>query len=142
MNQVCDGSRHLFNRDLAVNAVLIEQINMIGGKPPKRRLHRPPDLLGTAVHANGLTTFDTETEFGGENDLITAPGERAPQKRLVREWSIDFGGIKECASQFDGPVQSRYRFPVIGDAIRLAHAHATEPECGNFKSLSAQSAFW
>src|SRR6202034_4806977 len=99
-------------------AMLIKQINVIGGEPAQRSLHSFANVLGAAVAfaRHLLAARDTKAKFGGDHDLATPILERSPEKFLIREGPVHFRRVEEVASQFDGPVQSRNRLFLVRGA--------------------------
>jgi hypothetical protein len=45
---------------------------------------------------------DGKAEFGGEDDAIASPLQRAAEQFLIGERAIDFGRIEKGAAEFDG----------------------------------------
>ena len=93
LDKVLHGSRHVLDRNIRIDAVLIEQINKFGLQPPQRRLGDLSDVLGLAVEA-GVYVAGFEAELCCDRDLC-AEGRRCfAQQLLVRERTISLGGSR------------------------------------------------
>ena len=80
LNQLLYGTRHVFNGDVWVNPMLIEQIDDVGPEPLERAFDGPFDVLGPAVQTSGtgpmIAATQIESELGGDDHLIAVRGER------------------------------------------------------------------
>src|SRR5262249_21761941 len=60
--QVLHGSGNFFDGNVGINAMLIQQVDDIGFKPPERGVSGLPDVLGPAVQANLFTSGGIDFE--------------------------------------------------------------------------------
>jgi len=66
-NQISHRADHLLDRDLLVDAVLVEEVDAVGAEPSQRGIHDFADVLWAAVEAGDLSLFDAEAELGGDD---------------------------------------------------------------------------
>ncbi len=139
-NQLADRASHVFDRDLAVDTMLVEQIDIIGLQPAQGALDRLADRGRAAVGlgAELAAILEPEAEFGGEIHSIPPVAEGAAEKLFVGVWAVAFGRIEEVAAQLDGAMKSGDRLRLVRRPVRLAHAHAAEPNGANPQALGAQ----
>ena len=143
LHKIADSAGNIFDRDGRIDAMLIEEVNVICAKPSQATIDRRTDCLRPAVplQANLFSSLDAKTKLGG-NDYPVAPVlECAAEQVLVGERAIDLRGVEERASQLNGAMKRCNRLCLIRRTVRLAHAHASESDCGDFKSLTAKFAF-
>ena len=98
-NQVFNGSRYVLNRHIRIDAMLIEEIDVIGSQPFQASVSHGLDMPRLAVGSRTpLAGFDidVETELGGNHDLIANWLECFAHKLFVREWSVSFSCIEVC----------------------------------------------
>lgn len=133
---------HLLDRHLGIDAVLIQQIDRLYPQALQRTFHRPANMLRTAVqHLLPRRLRQIETEFGGDDDPIAHRRQRFAQQLLVRERTINLGGIEERhplvnrgADQFD-------RLPFVGGrALAKTQPHAAQPQRRYFQPFAPQLA--
>ena len=82
-NEVLDRACDIFDRNLRVDTVLVEEIDPIGPETFQRRLRDLADVRGAAVEAGLLPVLDLEAELRGDDDLI-ANRARALRRRRLR----------------------------------------------------------
>ena len=137
LNQVLHRSRHVLDRHVRVDAVLIEQVDGIDLEPLERGLGDLLDVLRPAVQADPARPavgIELEPELGGDHHLLAERGEGFAHELLVRERAVDLGGVEERDAAFDGrPNQRDHLLLVRGRAVAEAHAHAAEPEGRDFQ---------
>jgi len=103
-NQILHRARHIFNRHVRVNAMLIEQINGIHFEPFERTLDGLFDVLRLAVQARRtralIAATQIEAEFRGDDYLFAKWRECFAHDFLVGERTINFRSVEERDSQF------------------------------------------
>jgi hypothetical protein len=62
LDQIAHRAGHILDRHRPVHAMLIEQIDVVGAKPPQRALDRFPDMRGPAVSADDAVAIETPAE--------------------------------------------------------------------------------
>ena len=122
-DQVLHGTRDLLDRNLRVDPVLIEKIDVIGGESPQGGVDDLADVLGTAVETSLLSGagIKIKAELGGNHDLVAHRGERLAHQRLVREGSIGLGCVKERDAPVDGGTDERDTF-LLADRMTISEA--------------------
>ena len=75
MNQFLDGTGHVLNGHGGIDAVLVEQVDVVGSQTLQGSFGHFLDVLGAAVEfAGGLAVgVDVEAKLGGNDDPL-APG--------------------------------------------------------------------
>src|SRR5262245_66471145 len=104
LNQVLHRSRHVFDRHVRVNTVLIEQINDIDLESLERGLGDLLDVFWPTIqpHPTRLSVgLKFETELGGDHHLLAEGGEGFAYEYFVCERAVNLGGIEECDAAFD-----------------------------------------
>src|SRR6185436_12149351 len=140
LDQFLDGACDVFDRDVRVDAVLVEEVDRVGAQAPQRIFDASRDRLRTAVGAAGLIRREVEAELGRDHDPVTYRLERLADELLVRERAVALRRVEER----DAAVDSR---PDQGDHLLLlrewrkagAHAHAAEPERRYLQVLSERA---
>jgi hypothetical protein len=129
--------------DRRVDAMLIEEVDVVGLEPAQRAFDHFANALRPAVPlgADLLAALDAKAEFGRDHDLVAAPFQRSAQQLLVGERPVDLGGVEEGAAELDCAMKRRNRLALVRRAIGLAHAHAAEADRGNLEPLAAELAF-
>lgn len=69
-DQLTDGAGNVLDRHIGVDAVLVEQVDVVGPQPLQGGVRYGSDVFGAGVQACGAT-LDAETEFSGDDDLIS-----------------------------------------------------------------------
>src|SRR5437667_1726986 len=101
-NQVLHRSRHVFDRHIRVNAVLVEQIDGINLEALERSLGDPLDLFWPAVEACQTSLrlgIDFPSELGGDHHLPTERFERFAHQFFVDVRAV---GFRYTGYQLDG----------------------------------------
>jgi hypothetical protein len=131
--------RHVLDRHLRIDAVLVEEIDLIDMKPSQGGLGDLPDVLGPAVETSPrlASRVDLEAELAGDHHLPTNGGEGLTHELLVREWAVGLRRVEERHAPVHRRPDQRDRCLLIpGWAIGRGHAHAPETKRRYFESLS------
>src|SRR5256885_9853814 len=90
LNQVLHRSSGVFDRNIRIHAMLVEQINDIGPQSLERGLGDFPDVLWPAVEPRLFTGawIKFEPEFGGDHYLLTERRQRFTHEFFVREGAV------------------------------------------------------
>src|SRR5205085_762992 len=111
LDQIGHRADGLFDRDGAIDAMLVVEIDMLDPEPPERRIARGFDVLGAAVHADPFAvTIAHITEFRGEYYAIPFAFDRLADQLFVCVRPVDIRGIEERDAELDGPMDCRNRF--------------------------------
>src|SRR3546814_4363635 len=70
--RVTSRAGHVLDRYVAVDAVLVEQIDVVGMQTPQRAFDGAANVFGSAVGAaeRGFALLDVETELGGDDRAV------------------------------------------------------------------------
>src|SRR6184192_3127144 len=133
-DQFLDRSRHVFDRHVRVDTVLIIEIQDVCPEPFQRTLNALFDALGPAVLDLLPAGITSDPELGGDHHLSAYWRQRLPNELFVGVRTVNFGGIEECDAAFDGRADERdHRLLVRWETVALAHPHAAEPEGRDFE---------
>ena len=112
LDQLLHRPRDVLDGHVRVDAVLIEQVDGIDLEPLERGFRDLLDVLGPAVQARLLPVrVDVEPELGGDHHLLADRREGLAHQLLVRERTVDFGGVEEGDAEVDGATGSRRSSP-------------------------------
>src|ERR1700720_318682 len=128
LNQVLHRAGHVFDRHVRIDAMLIEEIDVVGLQSLERGFGHVLDVVGPAIGPALLVTLELEPKLGRNHHLITHGCERFAQKFFVFERAVSFGGIEECNTAFYGRSDQRDRLLLIGGwTVTIAKAHTAKP---------------
>jgi hypothetical protein len=141
-DQVPHRPRHVLDRHVRVHAVLVVEVDRLDPEPLQRAFRHPPDVLGPAVEAAWFPVgTELEPELRGDHHLLPEWLEGFTDELLVRERTVDLGGIEERHAALDRcPDQRDPLLPVRCRTIAEAQAHAAEPDRRHFQAAASQSA--
>src|SRR5437773_4784933 len=100
-DQVLHGAGNILNRYRRIDAVLIEEFNSIKPQPPQRLLGYLSDALGPAIGRTRSAGAKVEAKLRGNDDALLDGRERLADELLVREGTIDLGGVEERDAALD-----------------------------------------
>src|SRR6516165_55376 len=142
LNEVLDGSCNIFNRNLVIDAVLIEQIDDIGFQALERCLGGFLDVSGPAVQAGLLPVLDFEAEFCGDLHKVAEWSECFADEFFICVGAINFCCIEERDAKVHCSANERKALLLIyGRAVAEAQAHAAESNRRSFQIAFAEVAF-
>jgi hypothetical protein len=99
IDQFLHRTGHIFDRNVRIDAMLIEQIDTICSESFQRGVGDLLDVFGPAVERRILTLrsirSDVESELRCDHDLITKRRERFADELFVCERTVDFGRVKK-----------------------------------------------
>ena len=95
LHQVFHRTGYLLYRNLRVDTVLVQQVDVIGTQSFQGTFHRPTDMVGTAVECSGLFLLDTETEFCPYLHVLSERGDSLAYPLLTDVRPIDFRRIEK-----------------------------------------------
>ena len=143
-DQILHRSRYIFDGDVGVNAVLIEQVDDIGLKPLERGFGYLPDVLWPAVQPSQTSLrlgIDFPSELRGDHHLAPKRSKGFAYKLFVCVRTIDLGRVEERDAAFDGRADQRDHFLLVfGRAVGKAHSHAAEADGRDFQIAFSQFA--
>jgi hypothetical protein len=135
--QVLDGTGHVLDRHVWIDAVLIEQVDTVDLQSLQRRVRDLPDVVRSAI---GLATLaDHKSKFRGEYDALSNGRKRLADQFLVGERPIDFRRVKKSDPTLHrGANQADHVLPVGGWPVPETHSHAAEAECRDPQAAVSQ----
>ena len=75
LHQILDSSGHLFHRHFRIDTVLIQEVDMVSTQAFQRALHRPTNMIGTAIDSSRLFLLDTEAELRSDFHFVAKRSE-------------------------------------------------------------------
>jgi hypothetical protein len=134
LNQTLHRSRHVLDRHVRVDAVLIEQVDRLDLETPERSLGDLFDVGWPAIQTALLPSFEREPELGRDHHMVTLRSERFAHELFVDERAIRFGRIEERNAALGGRSNQGDHLLLLGRrTIAKAHRHAARPEGGHFQ---------
>ena len=117
-DQLLHRAGNFLDRYIGIDAVLVEQVDLLDAEPLERSLGNRADMLGPAVQARLLhAARDVEAELGGDHHPVTHRAQRFADQAFIGEGAIDFGSVEERDAAIDGGAQQ-------GAALRRAQLAA------------------
>ena len=114
LDQLLHRPRHVLDRHVRVDAVLVEQVDAIGPEPLERglgdlldvlgRLSRPALPVCASMSKPNLVAITTWSRIGCE---------RLADELFVRERAVDLGGVEEGDAALDGRADQRDRILLV-----------------------------
>ena len=126
LDEVPDCTRHVFNRHIWVDAMLIEDIDHVGLEALQGGFSHGPDTFRFAVCT--LTRDSVlEAELGCDDDLVTDGCQRLTNEFFVRIRTVRFGRVKERHGAVKGGADDLDRLILFGHRAEAeAQPHAAE----------------
>ena len=113
-DQILHRPGHLFDRHVRVYTVLVVEVDSLDPEPLERALGSLLDVLWPAIQAPLLPVWtEIKAEFGGDHDLLPDGRERFAYQLLVRERSVDLGGVEERDATLDGRPDQGDHLPLV-----------------------------
>ena len=81
-DQRLDRARHVFDRHVGIDTMLVQQIDAVGSEALERGVDHRPDVVRPAVEASRAAP-EVEAELGGDSDAVTDWRQRFPDELLV-----------------------------------------------------------
>jgi hypothetical protein len=103
VDQLLDRAGDVFDRDVRVDAVLVEQVDVVRPEPLQRAVDARADGLGAAVEAVfAAAAEEVEAELGRDHDLVAHRFERLADEFFVRERPVHLRRVEERDPALDG----------------------------------------
>jgi hypothetical protein len=130
LDQLLDRAGHVLDRNVRVDAVLVEQVHVVGTETAERALEGRTDVLRPAVQpALPRCVADREAELGRDHHIVAVRLERLADDLLVVVRAVDLRRVEEGHPVPDRLAQEVDHRVVVGRrAERLADAHAAQPD--------------
>src|SRR5258708_31280509 len=129
LDQILHRTRHMLDRHVGINPVLIQQVDDVDLQPLQRRLSDLADVLRPAVQADLPSRLGIEppAKLCGDHHLVAKSRERLADQLFVRERAIDLCGAEEGYSAFDRAADNIDSLLLVeGVAITKVDPHASE----------------
>jgi hypothetical protein len=140
VDQLLDRSGNVLDRDVRVDAVLVEQVDPVRSEPLERRVDAALDRRRAAVEPAPVLFFEVEAELRRDHDLVAHRLERLAHELLVRERPVHLCGVEERDATLDcRPSEADHLLPVGDREVALAHPHAAEPDRRHFQTVSERA---
>ena len=126
LDQLAHGAGGVLDRDVGVDAVLVEQVDVVDAQSSQRSFHRGRDVRRAAGQAGLLAVVvEREAELRGDDDLGAYRRERLTDDLLVGERAVHLSGVEEGDAPVDGGTDERNALLTGGHGqVALAQAHA------------------
>ena len=144
LNQGLHRARHVLDRHVRVNAVLVEEVEGLDPEPLQRTLGDLPDVLWSTIQTRLLSLgAELETEFGGDDHFAFEWGEGFAHEFFVREWAVRFSRIEERDAALNGrPKKRDHLLLVCRRTVAKAHSHTAEPASRDFQTALSKFALF
>lgn len=143
-DQFADHAGDLLDRHGRVDAVLVEDVEVVGAEVAQAVVGDFADALGTAVEclALPLVLRHVEAELGREHDVVAEALHRLAEQLLVRSGpaAVELGGVEEGDAELVSPLDGGDTTLGIGVAVRHRHAHRSESDRRHLEALAAEFA--
>ena len=118
--------------------MLIIEVDHVHLQSTQRALGGRAHIIWFAVDPNKCPILLPDiAKLSGDNNLVAAIRNRFSNELFISTHSINIGGVEKRHAELDGAADGGDRFGFIAVPIKIAHAHATEPERGDEKPRSA-----
>src|SRR5690348_10626399 len=106
LDEFGNGSSDVLHRDSRIDAVLVDEIDVVGGKTLERALDGAANGLRPAVAlgADLLAILQAKAEFGGERHLVAATLQRTAEQFFIPVGAVDLCRVEKGAAELDGAV--------------------------------------
>src|SRR3984893_1028678 len=120
--------------------MLIIKIDNIDIEPAQTSFACPFHIIRFAVETPELRLYRIaqDAELGCDHDLFAMPLQCAPDQLLVCVRAVDVGGVKESDPELKRAMNCSERFLIIAAAVKIGHAHATEPDGGDDRAAASE----
>ena len=141
-------AHRLLDRHVGVDAVLVEEVDVVGAEPLERPFDRAADVVGGAVertdrrHVAGRRVVHPAGELGRDHVLVAPALDRAADQLLVGQRAVQLRGVEEVDPELQRPLDRRDRLVLVGRAVEGRHAHASEPEGGYLERSELAGFHW
>jgi hypothetical protein len=116
-DELTHGTRDLFDREVRIHPMLVEQVDDVRAEPAQRRLRDAADLLRTAVETHHRAVTDVPAELRRDHYPVADRLQSLAYELLVDVGAVDLGGVEQGDALVDGVPQHRVmssRSPGLG----------------------------
>src|SRR5579859_7879905 len=102
LDQMLHRARHILDRDVGIDAVLIKQVDRVDSESIERCLDDLSDASGAAIQTGtGSGGGILESEFRGDHNASLERSEGFANELFVVSRTIDFGGVEKGDAALD-----------------------------------------
>lgn len=103
LDQFLDGARDVLDRHVRIDAVLVEDIDLVNAQVAQAVVGDRADVVRAAVETQALLG-PREAELGGQHDLVAEVAHGGAKQNLVvaRAPAVELGGVEEGDAQVVG----------------------------------------
>src|SRR3989441_4917614 len=113
-DQPGQSSDGLLDGSVAVDPVLVVQVDVVGAQPLEGALDCGADVFRAAVSDSGAATgVRDEAELRGHHHLVAAALHRPPDQLLAVEWAVDLGSVDVGDAQVQRAVDGANRLCAV-----------------------------
>ncbi len=140
-HQLRHGPDRVLDGNLEVDSVQIIKVDDVDLKSPQARLAGLLNVARAGVEAasGGAGRVLGKSEFGGQHESVALAREEARQQLLVLAVPVLVGGVVEVDAGREGRFQGREGLGIVGGAVVVGHAHASQTELRDLEPLLAKS---
>src|SRR5215469_11962035 len=134
LNKLFDGSRNVFDGNLVINAMLVEQVDDISFESLQRSLCDLLDMLWTTVQPSLFPVLNVESKLRRDRNILSKWCECFSDQFLIRERAVNLRCIEESDAALHGGTNERDALlPLHGRPVSKAQSHAAESDGGHFQ---------
>ena len=143
-HEIVQRAERLLGRRQRVEAVQLEQVDMLGAEAPERRLHRVDQMVARAAHLVGALA-GAEGGLGRDQHLVAPALDRRPQHLLGGACGIDVGAVEHREPGLEADIDQARRFghvraaPGLEELALAAEGAGAEAQHGHMKSGSSEA---
>ena len=131
-----------FDGCVRIHAMLVVEVDRVNAEAAETCFARRADVFRPAVDAAEVGVAGAEdSELRGEEHFVAPTANGAANELFVDVRAVDVRGVKEIDAQLERAMDRGNGFRVVPSAVKLRHAHATQPEGGYERSILAKTAF-
>ena len=121
LHQILDSSGHLFHRHFRIDTVLIQEVDMVSMQAFQRALHRPTNMIGTAIDSSRLFLLDTEAELRSYFHFVAKRSECFADPLFAGVRAINLRRIEKSDTFVVCPGESERSYPFVVLPTVISH---------------------
>jgi len=130
----------LLDRHVRIDAVLVEEVDVVRAEALQRSLDTLAHVLGRAVDraerrkvAGHRVGPDVAGELGRDHIVLAMPLDGVADEHLIGHRAVQLRGIEEVDADLERMADRRRRLVLVGRAVERRHSHAAQPEGGHLE---------
>ena len=121
LNKVLHRTRHVLNRNIEIDAVLVVEIDGLHFETLERFFRHPLDVFGPTVQSTpsaAVLRIRLPTKFGRDHHAVAIWEECFTDQLFVQKWAIHLSSVEKCNASFHSSIEQRdHLLPVFGWAV-------------------------